>query len=130
MPDGTVEIIAGKRCRRRWIASEKLRIVAESEVPGSSVNGVAARNDVNPSLVSTWRRQVREGRLRPAGPPGFVPVRLLATAEPSDRLLVDRSTSEVGPAGLAIALPDGIRIHISHAAQLPLLRGVLAALRG
>jgi transposase len=130
MPDGTVEIITGKQCRRRWSADQKRRIVAESDAPEGGVNVTAARHEINASLLSTWRRQVREGRLRPLGSPGFVPVRLLATAEPSDRLLGAGSTSEVEPAGIEIALPDGIRIHIRHAAHLPLLRGVLAALRG
>ena len=32
--------------------------------------------------------------------------------------------------GIEIVLPDGSRIHIRDAAQLPLLRPVIAALRG
>jgi transposase len=75
MADSTIEIIDGKERRRRWGLTEKLRIVAESHEPGATVRSVSARHDVYPSLVRTWRRRVREGRLA-ASPPGrFVPVR-------------------------------------------------------
>jgi len=81
MADGTIEIITGHECRRRWSTAKKLRIVAESEEPGARVKAVAVRHDVYPSLVFHWRRQSREGRLSTAGSAGFVPVRLLASAE-------------------------------------------------
>ena len=80
MPDGTVEIITGKERRRRWSVEEKLRIVAEAEEAGARITEVAARNEVYPSLLFNWRRQVREGRLVPDRPPQFVPVRLISTA--------------------------------------------------
>ena len=131
MAGGTIEIITGKERRRRWSAEEKLRIVAESQEPGGSVTAVAARHDVYPSLVFAWRRQVREGRLPATASAGFVPVRLLGTAQPCERQPPCPSASDAGgTASIDITLPDGIRIHIRHAAQLPLLRPVLAALRG
>ena len=122
MSDRAIEIITGKERRRRWSAEEKLRIVAETAEPGARVTDVAARHDVYPSLLFNWRRQVREGRL---GASGFVPIRLLssareATAQPEDR----------GASGIEITLPNGSRIQINHEAQLPLLRPVIAALRG
>ncbi len=49
----------GQRGRRRWSEAEKCRIVAESEVPGSSVSVVARRHDVNANPVFTWRRELR-----------------------------------------------------------------------
>jgi transposase len=45
--------------RRRWTAEEKLRIVAESEEPGSSVSMVARRHDLNANMLFTWRREFR-----------------------------------------------------------------------
>src|SRR6202044_1526593 len=80
MPDGTVEIITGKERRRRWSLEEKLRIVAEAAEPGARITEVAARNEVYPSLLFNWRRQMREGRLGPVSAPSFVPVRLIGTA--------------------------------------------------
>lgn len=131
MADGTIEIITGKERRRRWSTEAKLRVVAESQEPGACVTAVAARHDVYPSLVFAWRRQFREGRLAATAAAGFVPVRLLGTAQPSDRQPPYSAASDAGDtADIDITLPDGSRIHIRHAAQLPLLRGVLAALRG
>jgi len=131
MVDGRIEIITGKERRRRWSTEAKLRIVAESREPGACVAAVAVRHDVYPSLVFAWRRQVREGRLRAGDLPGFVPVRLLGAAQPSERRPADPAANDAGgTAGIDIILPDGSRLHIRHAAQLPLLRGVLAAVRG
>lgn len=84
MSNPTIEIIDGKERRRRWGLTEKLRIVAESHEPGATVWAVAVRHDVYPSLVRTWRRQVREGRLAASQPARFVPVR---TAEPASTAL-------------------------------------------
>jgi transposase len=60
MSDGQIEILTGRERRRRWSAEDKLRIVAETEEPGACVKQVAARHDVYPGLLFTWRRQVRE----------------------------------------------------------------------
>jgi len=131
MSPGTIEIITGKERRRRWSVEHKLRIVAETQEPGVRVTDVAARHDVYPSLLFLWRRQVREGRLGPTGSPDFVPVRLLASS-PGTSSLSSRhaAPAESSATGIEITLPDGTRIHIRDASQLPLLRPVLAALRG
>ena len=131
MPDGTIEIITGKERRRRWSVEEKLRIVAEAEEPGARITEVAARNEVYPSLLFNWRRQVREGRLVPDRPPQFVPVRLI-TAGPETAASTTRPAApEKGnTGGIEISLPDGTRLYIRREAQLPLLRPLIAALRG
>jgi transposase len=131
MADGTIEIITGKERRRRWSAEEKLRIVTESHEPGACVTAVAARHDVYPSLIFAWRRQFREGRLQSPASPGFVPVRLLGLAQRTDPRPPCSAASDAGASvGIEITLGDGSRLHIKDAAQLPLLRGVIAALRG
>jgi transposase len=131
MSDGTIEIITGKERRRRWSTEAKLRIVAESQELGASVTAVAARHDVYPSLVFAWRRQFREGRLQASGVPGFVPVRLLGGVRQSEPRRSHAGAPDAGaPGGIEITLPDGCRIHIRDAAQLPLLRPVIAVLRG
>ena len=131
MSSGAIEIITGKERRRRWSVEQKLRIVAETQEPGVRVTDVAARHDVYPSLLFLWRRQVREGLLGPAGSPEFVPVRLATplqgTAAQSARHAV---SDESRATGIEITLPDGTRLHIRHAAQLPLLRPIIVALRG
>ena len=130
MADGTIEIITGRERRRRWSTETKLRIVAEAEEPGARLTDVAARHGVYPSLLFTWRRQVREGRLVADEPTNFVPVRLLASPQevpvtPARRVVPDKSNGS----GIEINLPDGTRLYIRREAQLPLLRPVIEALR-
>ncbi|MFS8036750.1 IS66-like element accessory protein TnpA [Xanthobacter sp. AM11] len=57
-----VEVLGAER-RRRWRDDEKARIVAETLDGTATVSEVARRHDVCPSLVFTWRRQARQGRL-------------------------------------------------------------------
>jgi transposase len=125
MSDRAIEIITGRERRRRWSADEQLRIVAETAERGARVTDVAARPDVYPSLLFNWRRQVREGRLGAAGSAGFVPIRLLSSSRETTAPLEDR-----GASGIEITLPDGTRLQIRHATQLPLLQPILAVLRG
>jgi transposase len=129
MADGTIEIITGRERRRRWSTEEKLRIVAEAEEPGARMTDVAARNEVYPSLLFNWRRQVREGKLGADNAARFVPVRLIEpphdTPLPVRRPVSDRSSA----AGIEISLTDGTRLYIRREAQLPLLRPVIEALR-
>jgi transposase len=129
MPDGPIEVITGRERRRRWSVETKLMVVAESREPGACVRAVAARHDIYPSLIFNWRRQVREGRLSRSGLPDFVPARLTGPSRQDD----DRPSSATTPderIGIAVTLPDGSRIHMRDAAQLPLLRPVIVALRG
>jgi len=98
---------------------------------GGGVKTVAIRHDVYPSLVFNWRRQVREGRLSATGSAGFMPVRLLASARHAAPLQPPAAGSAADSTpGIEITLADGSRIHIREATQLPLLRPVLATLRG
>jgi transposase len=131
VPDGTIEIITGRERRRRWGVAEKLRIVAESQESGARVCDVAARYDVYPSLLHGWRRLVREGRLVREAAPNFVPVRLASSpddvpgSEPSPAALTDRET-----AAIEVVLPSGSRVLIRRDTPVPMLRAVIAALRG
>jgi transposase len=129
MPDGTVEVITGRERRRRWSLETKLRVVAESQEPGACVKAVAARHDIYPSLIFNWRRQVREGRLTSSDLPDFVPVRLTGPSHQHD-IQPSPAAPQTDSIGIAVTLADGTRLYISHAAQLPLLRGVLGVLRG
>src|SRR2546429_1237057 len=66
-PADRVEIITSVQRRRRWTASEKVRIVEETFEPGMTVSLVARRHGVAPNQLFTWRRLVVEGALRAAG---------------------------------------------------------------
>jgi transposase len=130
VPDGTIEIITERECRRRWGVAEKLRIVAESQESGARVCDVAARYDVYPSLLHGWRRLVREGRLGPDTALNFVPVRLapspgdVAAAEPSPSSSTDREAAPI-----EVVLPSGGRVLIRRDTPASMLRTVITALR-
>jgi transposase len=56
-----IEIITDGGRRRRWSASEKLRIVEETLYGGESISAVARRNGVAPNLLYRWRKLMLEG---------------------------------------------------------------------
>ena len=63
MSNTVIEVITSVQRRRRWSASEKVRMVEESLAPGSRVAEVARRHDVHPNLLHLWRRPARTGVL-------------------------------------------------------------------
>lgn len=56
-----IEIIVDGGRRRRWSASEKLRIVEETLCEGESISAVARRHGVAPNLLYRWRKLMLEG---------------------------------------------------------------------
>jgi transposase len=56
-----IEIVTGPERRRRWSATEKLRIVEETLTGADSVSAVARRHGVAPNLLYRWRRLMTEG---------------------------------------------------------------------
>ena len=129
MPDSTIEIINGREGRRRWGVEEKLRIVAETHEPGATVGAVAARHDVYPSLLHTWRRQVRDGHLALVPAPHFVPVRLTGPPSPASAT-VPAVNAPLAADAIEIVLPDGSRVRVGSGVNLIALRRVVTALRG
>lgn len=75
-----VEVLEGAERRRRWSRDEKMRIVAETLVPGARVTAVARRNQVAASLVFAWRRLARTGQLGVEPEPTLVAVQIAAPA--------------------------------------------------
>ncbi|WP_143071474.1 transposase [Tranquillimonas rosea] len=49
--------------RRRWTDAEKVRIVEESYAAPRMAAATARRHDISRSLLTRWRREVREGLL-------------------------------------------------------------------
>ncbi len=134
--DGVVEIITGRERRRRWSLQDKVRLVAETNEPGSMIRAVAARHGVCESLLFTWRRQAREGLLGPApDSPVFAPVQALtptgSALTPVDERAgpVSASRSVGAPGLIEIELGNGRQVRVGSDVNLAALRRVLAALR-
>jgi transposase len=124
-----VELITGKRRRRRWTAEEKARIVAESFENGANISEVARRHGVARGLLTMWRRQVSK---QVATMPGFVPVRIETAGLPR--------VAHAAPAEVASAMDRGhsrieievcgARIRVETGVDAATLWAVLSAVRG
>ena len=120
-PVRRLEIFTGSGRRRRWPASVKAQIVAESCAGTETVSAVARRHGLSVSQLFTWRRQARAGGLEAdAGTGWFVPL-VVSAAEAG-------STS--APVGVAITVA-GATLHVppglSPATITVLIRAIRAA---
>jgi transposase len=130
-----MEIITGVERRRRWSLEEKLRIVAETEQPGSGIAEIARRYEISRGLLWNWRSQVRRGELRAEAPPVFLPVRAISEpangnggthVEPSSATGADPAASSEK---IEITLPDGTSVKVGHDIGVVALRRVISVLR-
>jgi transposase len=79
-----------RRVRRLWEDDEKIRIVAQTRVPGVSVSQVAWRYDVNANLVFRWLRDPRFNRLvEDHTAVSFLPVEVVAEPPALDPPVID-----------------------------------------
>jgi len=111
--------------RRRWSDAEKLEILAEAFRPGVRVCDVIARREVSSSLVYTWRKQLREGKLSGvvASLPVFAVVQVVAPVAPTPQ-------PAPCPSGfIHIELPGGVRVCVDAAVDAGALARVLSVLR-
>jgi transposase len=117
-----IEVLGTER-RRRWSFQDKLQIVEETLQPAVTVTEVARRHGLAPSVVFTWRRLARQGRLGDAGP-AFVPVEI--TPIP---VQAPPAASPLRRAGLIeIVLRRGRRIRVDREVDAEALRRVLQVL--
>jgi transposase len=114
-----IEVLGTER-RRRWSLQDKLQIVEETLQPGVTVTEVARRHGLAPSVVFTWRRLVREGRLGDASP-AFVPVEI--TPVPAQAPPMVSSSRRTGL--IEIVLGRGRRVRVDREVDAEALRRVL-----
>ena len=112
-----------RRIRRLWEDGEKIRIVAQTRVPGVSVSQVARRYDVNANLVFKWLRDPRFNPPAEDGPAGpFLPVEVIVSQAVIKSPVLDVPVVEVPIIGseapglkVEIVLPTGHRINVNGA---------------
>ena len=114
-----IEVLGTER-RRRWSLQDKLQIVEETMQLGVTVSEVARRHGLAPSVVFTWRRLARKGRLGNARP-AFMPVEI--TPLP---VQAPPAASPARRTGLIeIVLGRGRRIRVDREVDAEALRRVL-----
>lgn len=105
--------------RRRWPEDVKARIVAETLLPGATVNAVAAKYAVRANHISEWRRRARDGKL-------VLPV---LEAEPEFAPLVLFDTEPAQAVAVATADEDEASIDLLFASVTIRLNGATPAAR-
>lgn len=118
---GFVELLAAPAAKRRWSDEAKGRMVAETLLPGVTVNEVARRHGLKANHLSSWRTLARKGRLvvpevagaefaAPAASPRVVPT--MSSLASIDLIIgpvtvrLDAATPAARVAELAMALRD------------------------
>ena len=122
---GRVEVVGRVSGRRSWSDEEKLEILAEAFRPGVRVRDVIARRDVSSSLIYTWRKQARLGKLGGVVSvlPTFAEVRVAEVAAPAPQ----PATSV--PGLICIELPGNVRVSVDGSVDAVALSRVLSVLR-
>ena len=108
--------------RRHWSEADKLRIV-EASFRGSRMASATARaHGISRSLLTTWRRQFREGTLGPVDrQPSFAPV-LMAPEAPS------KAEPASGVERIEIVLGNGRRLIVGVGIDTGALARIVAVL--
>jgi transposase len=124
-----VQVLGAER-RRRWSYDEKVRLVEETLQAGETVCGVARRHGLAASLLFSWRRQARQGRLGGETVPALVPVEITST--PALACGPQLSSSPRAPrarAGIIEIELGGCRVRVDRDVDAEALQRVLELLR-
>jgi transposase len=122
--------VLGAERRRRWSYDEKVRLVEETLQAGETVCGVARRHGVAHSLLFTWRRQARQGRLGGDAGPALVPVEITPAPTPTSASQVPPSApAQRSGAGIIEIELGGCRVRVDRDVDVEALQRVLELLR-
>jgi transposase len=122
--------VLGTERRRRWSYEEKVRLIEETLQPGETVCGVARRHGMAQSLLFTWRRQARQGRLGGEAVPALVPVEITPTPAPATRCAPQSSPpAQRARAGIIEIALGGCRVRVDRDVDTEALQRVLELLR-
>lgn len=114
--------------RRYWSDDDKLRIVEESFVGHRQAAATARRHGICRSLLTTWRRQYRNGELGSSVPGSFAPVAVTTEAPASQSGCGD--PWRPAECQIEIELPNGRRLIVPSGVDTEALVRILAAVDG
>jgi len=122
--------VLGTERRRRWSYEEKARLIEETLQPGETVCGVARRHGVAQSLLFSWRRQARAGRLggQETGP-ALIPVEISSAPSPAPQLPSSAPAPIARVGIIEIELGRGCRVRVDRDVDVEALERVLELLR-
>ena len=119
-----LEIVETGR-RRRWSEAEKLRIVEESFSGRRLVSATARAHGISRSLLTTWRKLHREGRLCMDEPPRFAP---LLVSPDAPAAVAAPAVPELRTDRIEIVLGNGRRIIVGADVDAVALARVISVL--
>ncbi|MBM1818159.1 IS66-like element accessory protein TnpA [Pseudosulfitobacter pseudonitzschiae] len=113
--------------RRSWSDDDKLRIVEESFIGHRQAAATARRHGICRSLLTTWRRQYRDGELGASRAVSFAPVTV--TKAPTQQT---KSVDPCPPTDcqVEVVLPNGRRIIVPVGVELEALARILSVVDG
>lgn len=116
------EILPRDTGMRRWPNEVKGQLVAETYLPGVTVNEVARRVGMKPNHLSAWRRLAREGKLVVPDLPGaeFVP----AVVEPTPASVEE----DAKPLAAVEIIHGGTTIRLEASVSPDRIAGIVRAL--
>lgn len=118
-----MDVILGK-ARRRWDPEEKRALVAETFLPGNSVNGVARRHQISSGMLFNWRKRFRDDPRWSAEPSD---ARLIPVVVAPERTAV-AARSGTASEKIEIDVAGRYRIRVSGSFEEQVLRRVLDVL--
>ena len=121
-----IEVITSVERRRRWSTTEKARLVAAMNEPGSVVTEIARSAGVVASLLYRWRRQFTAERETMT----FVPVRVfpeLKGAAPASAPIC-APPPPAPSCSITVAFGEHVRLTIAGAPDSATLANVIGAL--
>jgi len=110
--------------RRHWSDDDKLRIVEESFIGHRQVTATARRHGICRSLLTTWRRQYRNGELGSSGSVSFAPVTVPKEVSALQANPIDAIPSP--DCRVEVALPNGRRLIVPIGVESEALARILA----
>ena len=140
-----VEVITRVERRRKWSEAEKAAVLAQTDVPGTSVAAVARKHGIAKSVVYNWRSARRAQAMAAipgAGSVAFIPIGVVggigedhpaASQQPvstAARSADDSPTPSAERGGMIeVELSNGVRLRVDGLVNERALCSVLRALK-